>query len=86
MVDPKYLVNISYQPQRCIGQQLVQISGVTQSIPAHTDGFFVASMPELKIVATGSSYETALANLLTIATASTTIDGGNGPYNSIRFS
>lgn len=84
MVDPKYLINISYQPQRLSGQQLVQISGVTQSIPTYTSGYFVASMPEIKISATGSSYQTALSNLLIIATASTTLDNGNGPLDSIR--
>jgi hypothetical protein len=84
MTNPQYLVNISYQPPRMSGQQLIQISGVTQSVPTYTDGFFVASMPEVKIFATGSTYQTALSNLLIIATASTTYDNGNGPYNSIR--
>jgi hypothetical protein len=81
---PKYQVNISYYPSRVSGQQLVNIAGVTQSMPTYQDGYYVASMPEIKISATGSNYTTALTNLLNIATASSTIDPGNGPYSSIR--
>jgi hypothetical protein len=47
-------------------------------------GYYLASMPELKIAASGSNYTTALNNLLAVATASATVDGGNGPFNSIR--
>jgi hypothetical protein len=86
MENPRYLVNIYYQPQVLVGQQAVFIGGITQSIPAYRDGYFVASMPEIKIVGTGSSYQTALSNLLLIATASSTYDNGNGPLNLIRFS
>ena len=81
---PKYQVNISYYPARTSGQQLVNIGGVTQSMPSYQEGYYLASMPEIKIAASGSSYPDALNNLLVIATASTTIDPGNGPYNSIR--
>lgn len=81
---PKYQVNISYYPSRVSGQQLVNIAGVTQSMPTYQGGYYVAAMPEIKISATGSNYTTALTNLLNIATASSTIDPGNGPYNSIR--
>lgn len=86
MENPKYLVNISYQNSVMTGQQAVLIGGVTQSIPVYRDGYYIAGMPEIKISATGSTYQTALANLLLIATASTTYENGNGPYNSIRFS
>jgi hypothetical protein len=81
---PKYQVNISYYPSRTTGQQLVNIGGVTQSTPSYQEGYYLASMPEIKITASGSSYPDALNNLLTIATASTTIDPGNGAYGSIR--
>jgi hypothetical protein len=76
----RYLVNISHQPAYAKGQELVNIGGVTQSIPTYTDTFYVASMPEIKIAATGSSYEEALDNLLIAASAS----NGNEPLSDIR--
>jgi hypothetical protein len=76
----RYLVNISHQPAYAKGQELVNIGGVTQSIPTYTDTFYVASMPEIKIAATGSSYEEALDNLLIAASASS----GNEPLSDIR--
>ncbi len=86
MENPRYLVNIYYQQQVLVGQQAVFIGGITQSSPVYRDGYFIASMPEIKIVGTGSTYQTALSALLLIATASTTYDSGNGPLSSIRFS
>ena len=83
MEYPKYLINISYFPSRATGQQLIFLNGTTQSFPSYSEGFYQASMPELKISATGSDYITSLNALLLIATSSTT-DLGNGPYNSIR--
>ena len=71
MNNPKYLVNIVYVPVRVTGQQKVLVNGVTQSMPA--------SMPEIRIAASGSSYATALSNLLLIATASTTYGNGFDP-------
>lgn len=84
MQNPKYLVTIAYEPSRPNGQQLRNVDGVTFSTPVHSSEYFVANMPELKISATGSSYTTALTNLLNIATASTFFDSGNGPINSTR--
>lgn len=84
MLDPKYQVNIVWYPARTSGQQLVNIGGVTQSVPTYDEGYFIASMPELKIGASGSTYPTALSNLLAIATASTTLDSGSSPYANIR--
>ena len=72
MNNPKYLVNIYYYPKQVSGQQLVSIAGVTQSLPTYSGNYFVATMPEVKILATGSTYADALDNLLIIATASTT--------------
>ena len=84
MQNPKYLVTIAYEPSRPNGQQLMNAGGVTFSIPSYSSEYFVANMPELKISATGSSYTTALTNLLNIATASTFFDSGNGPINATR--
>lgn len=84
MEYPKFLVNIAYNPSRSTGQQLVYLNGVTQSMPTYQEGYYLASMPELRIVASGSTYQTALTNLLNIATASSFVDPGNGPLNSIR--
>jgi hypothetical protein len=81
MQNPKYLVNIYYQPLQMTGQEKVSISGTTYSLPTYSGNYFVASMPEVKIVATGSSYNTALTNLLNIATASTTDYPGYPPLS-----
>lgn len=77
----RYLVNISHQPSYAIGQELVNIAGVTQSIPTYSNPFYIASMPEIKISATGSSYEEALDNLLVIAASASS---GNEPLSGIR--
>jgi hypothetical protein len=79
MIDPKYSVYISYVPSRSNGQQLVNISGVTQSMHTYSSPFFQAVMPEVKIWATGSTYGDALSNLLLIATASSTPEPGLPP-------
>ncbi len=87
MLNPKYLITISYQQSVLSGNQLVWIgtaSGSTQSIPAYSTPWYVASMPEVGISATGSTYVLALASLMVIATASTTIDSGTPPLNTIR--
>ena len=81
MENPKYLINISYLPARASGQQLVFISGVTYSMPTYSGDYFIASMPEVRISATGSTYQTALSNLLIIATASTTYGPGHPPLS-----
>ena len=78
----KYNVNITYIPSAVSGRQEVSISGVTQSMISYSSEYYVASMPEVKISATGSSYQTALSNLLTVA--SNTTDPGNGPLSSVR--
>jgi hypothetical protein len=80
----KYNVNITYVPSVVSGRQEVSISGVTQSMISYSSEYYVASMPEVKISATGSSYQTALSNLLTVA--GNTTDPGNGPLSSVRTS
>lgn len=84
MDNPKYLVNIYHQPPVVNGQQNVLIAGVTQSLPTYSSEFFVATMPEVRITATGSSYTDALTNLLNIATASSTVGPGHPPLTSIK--
>ncbi len=80
---PKYNITLSYQPSLPNGQQYVVISGVTQSYTntSYSGAYYVASMHEVKLYATGSTYETALANLLILATASTFTTPGNPPLS-----
>ncbi|NBP00806.1 MAG: hypothetical protein EBU90_11865 [Proteobacteria bacterium] len=85
MDNPKYFVTISNVPSRAIGQQNVNIAGVTQSMHSYSGEYFLASMPELRLTATGSSYTDALDNLLLIATASTTPNNGFSPITNIKF-
>lgn len=82
MTDPKYTVNIFFEPSRINGQQPINIGGVTQSCPTYSDSYFVAYMPEIKVSATGSSYANALSNLLTAVSSVT--NPGNGPLSNIR--
>jgi hypothetical protein len=81
MNNPKYLVNISHSPSVPNGQYLINVNGVTQSMPTYSEELFVASMPEIKTYATGSSYTEALDNLLT--SVSSVVDPGNGPLSGI---
>ena len=85
MTNPQYLVNISYVPtyrSGSVGIYATQSDGssllVSQSI-VYKGGYYAASMPEVKIYATGSSYASALNNLMVIATASSTPDNGLKP-------
>lgn len=78
----KYYINVSYVPSRMNGQQLVNIGGVTQSLPTYSDEFWVASMPEVRLAATGSSQTDAFNNLLIIATGSN--PGGQEPLSNVR--
>lgn len=82
MTNPKYLINISWSMPYRSGMTAVSISGVTQSLPTYTGGYYVATMPEVRISATGSTYETALGNLLIIASASA--EPGYLPLSNIR--
>lgn len=60
----KYLVNVSYVPSHVNGQELININGVTQSVPTYSDEYWVASAPELKLSATGYSQINAFNNLM----------------------
>jgi hypothetical protein len=85
MTNPQYTVYISYVPTFRIGPvgtYATQSNGssiLVSTTDAYGGGYFAASMPEIKISATGSSYATALNNLMVIATASTTSDNGLKP-------
>jgi hypothetical protein len=53
-------------------------------MPSYDGEMYVASMPEIRIAASGSSYATALSNLLLIATASSTIGNGFSPLGGYQ--
>ena len=82
MTNPKYLVNIYYQEPYRSGSAGASVNGEWVTSPAYTGGWYVATMPEVSIFATGSSYANALAALLNIATASTTSDAAQGPLQA----
>ena len=83
MENPKYLVNIYYSnPVRTGSTGATGPSGLWETYPVMTGGWFVAAMPEVRISATGSTYAGALSALLVIATASTTYDAAQGPLKN----
>lgn len=67
---PNYQINITYVPQ----YQSTTPDGVTAS-----GNYFVASMPELGVYATGATYGEALNAVLATASNATT---GQLPYSS----
>lgn len=75
------LISISYVPSHVNGQQGISINGVTQSFPTYTGEYYVATVHELLIYATGSTYQTALTNVLNAASAS---NNGLMPLPNIR--
>jgi hypothetical protein len=84
MDSPKYNINISYQPSVSNGQQYVVSGGVTQSYTTtkYTSDYYIASMPEVKLYATGSSYTASLSNLLALAASASNI--GYPPLSNTR--
>ena len=82
MTNPRFLVNISYLPifkTGTVGTYATQSDGsslLTSTTDNYSGGYFVSSMPEVKLYATGSTYQTALTNVLNLATASSF--DGNG--------
>lgn len=82
MVNPLYQININYSPSHVNGQTLASIGGVTQSVATYGPSYFVASMNEVKLYATGSSYEEALDNLLVLVDDSP--NPLNGPLGNLR--
>lgn len=82
MTNPQYLVNIYYSNPVRNGSIGVSQSGVWQTYPAMTGGWYVATMPEVSLVATGSTYVNALNALLAVATASVGNDAPQGPLKN----
>jgi hypothetical protein len=82
MENPKYLVNIYYSNPVRTGSTGASVSGIWQTYPVMTGGWFVATMPEVRLSSTGSTYADALDNLITLATASTSSDAAQGPLKN----
>lgn len=74
-------ITLSYAPKHVNGQQLVNAGGVTQSMPTYSPEFYTATIHELLIFATGSTYQEALTNVLNAASAS---NNGLMPLPNIR--
>lgn len=74
----RYLINISYIERYLNGQQLVSTFGVTHSVPTYSASYWIASMPEINISATGSSQPNALDNLIIAASASSGVEPLSG--------
>jgi hypothetical protein len=81
MTNPQYQIYISYVPMKPAGMvgTYQPVAGASYSVlvsqsMSYTSPYFYAVMPEVKLSATGSSYTTALSNLLLVASAS----NGNG--------
>ena len=72
MTNPRYVVNISFQSKFITGSTLSFAGGVTYSIPTYGGEYFVASMPEVGLYATGPSYTDALTALLATASIAET--------------
>lgn len=81
MDNPRYGVNINYQPKVVSGWQDVSINGVTHSTYKYDGDYYIASMLELSLSATGSSYTQSLSNLLDLAAAA---PGGNYSLSIIK--
>ena len=79
MENPTYNVVITYYPLSYSSQSLVNIYGVTYSMPSYENGgYFIAVMPEVFLSATGSTYQDSLDNLLLSATSS------DSPYSHVK--
>lgn len=59
----KYNVIISYVPLRTNGKTKININGVTQSVNTYAGNYWLASIPELKLSATGSSRSESYLNI-----------------------
>lgn len=81
MTNPKYLVNIYYSnPYRSGSIGTMSASGLWETLPVTSGGYFVASMPEVGISATGSSYANALTAVLALSV--NTPDAPQGPLKN----
>jgi len=81
MTNPKYLVNIYYSnPYKSGSIGTMSVSGLWETLPVTSGGYFVASMPEVGISATGSSYANALTAVLALSV--NTPDAPQGPLKN----
>ena len=81
MTNPKYLVNIYYvNPYRTGSIGATGSNGLWETLPVYSTGIFMATMPEINISATGSTYAGALTALLVVASASN--DAAQGPLKN----
>lgn len=81
MTNPKYLVNIYYSnPYRSGSTGTMSANGLWETSPVTSGGYFVASMPEVRISATGSSYADALTAVLALSV--NTPDAPQGPLKN----
>lgn len=86
MDNSKYTVVITYQQPYRTGSSgsLEASSGNWITSPVYSGGYYVASIPELRMLATGSTHLAALNTVLAAATASSGPDTGMPPLESIR--
>lgn len=84
MSELRYLINLYYSPKHARSHSLVNINGATYSMPTYEGGYYVASIPELKVTATASNYSDALDNVLNAATASNVSNFGQEPLSNIK--
>ena len=79
MASNQYLVNISYiEPYKTGSTGATNVNtGLWETLPVYSTGIYLATMPEIRISATGSTYAGALTALLSVAT--NTPDAAQGP-------
>lgn len=75
MTNPTQHVYIVWEPQRVVP--------TNTGARGTTGGYFVATMPELNLYATGGSHSGALNNLMTLVAAAP--ENSNPAINSTRF-
>jgi len=82
MENPKYLVNISYIEPYITGSTGATNAntGLWETLPVYSTGIYLATMPEIRISATGSTYANALTALLTLATSTPDAAQGHAKY------
>ena len=84
MDNSKYTVMITYQQPYRTSSTGTSSNGSWITLPVYSGGYYVASIPELRMNATGSTHLAALNTVLAAATASTGPDTGMPPLESIR--
>lgn len=80
----KYHIMVTYMPSQQNGKEDVSINGVTQSVNTYSDEYWVASMPEIKLTATGSSQTEAFTNLIDLGNSSSSVPYDQEPLSNIR--